>query len=113
MLSLRSTIAAFLADALCMTGAFPEARRFADEATRDGAPEDIVTQVMWRIARSKADGDSELAEEAHRLALPTDYPDLKARALIALGELPEARRIYEAKGNLAAVERLSAYARSS
>jgi class 3 adenylate cyclase/tetratricopeptide (TPR) repeat protein len=113
VLSLRSTTAAFLADALCVTGSFAEARRFADEAARDGGPDDIVTQVMWRIARSKADGDPEPAEEAHRLAQTTDYPDLKARALLALGELAQARRLYEAKGNVAAVERLSAFARSS
>lgn len=113
MLSLRSTIAAFLADALYTTGAMAEARSFADEAARDGAPDDVVTQVMWRVARSKADRDSRLAEEANRLAQTTDYPDLKARALIALGEVAEARRIYEAKGNVAAVERLLAHQTAS
>ena len=66
MLSLRSTIAAFLADALCTTGELVDARRFADEASRDGAPDDIVTQVMWRVARARADGDSRLAGEANR-----------------------------------------------
>jgi predicted ATPase len=113
MLSLRSTIASFLADALCVTGQLAEARRFADEAERDGAADDIVTQVMWRVARSKADGDPQLAEEANRLAQTTDYPDLKARALIAVGEIDEARRIYEAKGNVAAVERLLAHETAS
>ena len=108
MLSLRSTIAAFLADALCITGELADARRFADEAVRDGAAEDVVTQVMWRVARAKADGDTRLAEEANRLAQTTDYPDLKARALIALGQVAEARRIYEAKGNVAAVGQLLA-----
>ena len=44
----------------------------------------------------------------HLLAQTTDYPDLKARAFLALGELAEARRIYEAKGNVAAAERLLA-----
>jgi class 3 adenylate cyclase/predicted ATPase len=113
VLSVRSTIAAFLADALATTGAHDEARRFADEAAQDGAPDDIVTQVMWRIARSKADGDSQLAQEAHALAQTTDYPDLKARALVAVGEVAEARRIYEAKGNRAAVERLLAHQAAS
>jgi class 3 adenylate cyclase/tetratricopeptide (TPR) repeat protein len=113
MLSLRSTIAAFLADALCTTGALAEAREFADEAVRDGAPDDVVTQVMWRVARSKADSDPKLAKEANRLAQTTDYPDLKARALIAVGEIDEARSIYEAKGNLAAVERLLAHQTAS
>jgi hypothetical protein len=68
---------------------------------------------MWRIASSKIDDDRSLAAEAVHLAEPTDYPDLKARALVAAGEISEARRIYEAKGNVAAVQRLSAYAGSS
>jgi class 3 adenylate cyclase/tetratricopeptide (TPR) repeat protein len=106
--SIRATTSAFLADALCEVGDFTEAKRFAELAAQSGAHDDVVTQVMWRIARSKADGDSQLAEEAHRLAQTTDYPDLKARAFIALGELAEARRIYEAKGNIAAAERLLA-----
>ena len=49
-------------------GDFAEARRFADVAAESGAHDDVVTQVMWRIARSKADGDSQLAREAHTLA---------------------------------------------
>jgi ATP/maltotriose-dependent transcriptional regulator MalT len=111
--SIRATTGAFLADALSASGDFREARRYAAEAARHGAPDDVVTQAMWRIARSKADGDSELAEEAGRLAEQTDYPDLKARALIALGDVTEARRIYEEKGNVAAVALLSAHAGSS
>ena len=106
--SIRATTSAFLADALCEVGDITEAKRFAEIAAESGAPDDIVTQVMWRIARSRADGDSQLAEEAHRLAQTTDYPDLKARAFIALGELAEARRIYEAKGNIAAADQLLA-----
>jgi hypothetical protein len=89
-------------------GDFREAKRFAEVAAESGARDDVVTQVMWRIARSKADGDPQLAEVAHRLAQTTDYPDLKARAFIALGDLKEARRVYEAKGNIAAAELLLA-----
>ena len=111
--SIRATISAFLADALCVAGDLAEARRFAEVAAQSGADDDVVTQVMWRVAVSKADGSSQLAEEAWRLAAQTDYPDLKARALLALGEGAEARRIYEAKGNVAAVARLSALAGSS
>jgi class 3 adenylate cyclase/tetratricopeptide (TPR) repeat protein len=106
--SVRATVSAFLADALCEVGDFAEAKRFADVAAESGAHDDVVTQVMWRIARSKADGDPQLAREAHTLAQTTDYPDLKARAFIALGELAQARRLYEAKGNVAAAERLLA-----
>jgi hypothetical protein len=68
---------------------------------------------MWRAARARATGDRSLAREAMMLAAPTDYPDIKARALLAAGERDEASRIYTEKGNVAAVERLSAHARSS
>ncbi|HEU4941838.1 MAG TPA: adenylate/guanylate cyclase domain-containing protein [Gaiellaceae bacterium] len=108
VVGLRATITAFLADALYEAGDPQGARRFAQAAEELGAADDLVTQVMWRIARSKLDGDSELAEEALRMANTTDYPDLKARALVAVGELEQARTIYEAKGNVAAAERLLA-----
>jgi hypothetical protein len=110
---LMSTVAAFLADASAAAGQRDEAIRYAKISAEHAAAEDIVTQVMWRVALARATNASALAAEAARLAAPTDYPDLKARALVALGEVSEARRIYEAKGNIAAVERLSAYARSS
>ncbi|HEU6445831.1 MAG TPA: adenylate/guanylate cyclase domain-containing protein [Gaiellaceae bacterium] len=108
VVSLRATIAAFLADALYEAGDVREARRFVDTAEELGAADDLVTQVMWRIARSKIESDSKLAEEALRLAETTDYPDLKARALVAVGELDAARIVYEAKGNVAAASQLLA-----
>jgi NTP pyrophosphatase (non-canonical NTP hydrolase) len=111
--SVMSTVTAFLADALCTAGDLSGAREFAETAEQLGSADDLVTQVMARIARSRIDGDQQLAEEAVRLAQPTDYPDLKARSFAAAGQIDEARRLYEAKGNLAAAERLSAYARSS
>jgi hypothetical protein len=77
------------------------------------ADEDVVTQVMWRIARARATGDEELARQAVRLAEPTDYPDLKARAFLSLGEVARdpvshqrAIAEYERKGNVAAIARL-------
>ena len=60
--SIRATTSAFLADALRVRD-FAEAKRFADVAAESGAHDDVVTQVMWRIARSKAEGDSQLARE--------------------------------------------------
>jgi tetratricopeptide (TPR) repeat protein len=111
--SVMSTIAAFLADALATEGSYEEAIRYSEISEANAADVDVATHVMWRIARSKIDDNRPLAEEAVRLAEPTDYPDLKARALVAVGEIGEARRIYEAKGNVSAVERLSAYAGSS
>jgi hypothetical protein len=110
--SVMSTMAAFLADALAADRA--EALRYSQLSQELAADEDIVTQVMWRIARSRASGDVDLATEAVRLAEPTDYPDLKARAFLAFAEVardPAARRRaldeYERKGNLAAVARFT------
>jgi hypothetical protein len=72
-------------------------------------------------ARALAEDDSttagELARAALALARKTDYPDLEARALtcVALTTGPgdeqalllaEAKGLYEAKGNMAAVARL-------
>jgi class 3 adenylate cyclase/tetratricopeptide (TPR) repeat protein len=111
--SVSSVIAGFLADALADEGSSDEAIRYSRLSEKQAAEIDVVTQVMWRIARSKIHADRALAEEAVRLAEPTDYPDLKARALAAIGETDEARRIYEAKGNVSALERLSAFAGSS
>ena len=106
--SVTSTLASFLADALALSGASGEAMRYAVIAEETSAETDVVNQVMWRVAKARATGEMGLAREAWQIAEPTDYPDIKARALVAMGEVAEARRIYEAKGNLAAVERLLA-----
>jgi hypothetical protein len=86
--------------------------RLSEELAAD---EDVVTQVMWRIARARALGDEQLARQAVRLAEPTDYPDLKARAFLALGDVARdavsrqrAVAEYERKGNLVAAARLVA-----
>lgn len=106
--SVMSTVAAFLADALANEGNDVEAMRYSRLSEERAADEDVVTQVMWRVARAKAEADPGLAREAVRLATPTDYPDLKARALIAAGELDAAVAEYSTKGNIAAVTRLLA-----
>jgi class 3 adenylate cyclase len=111
--SVLSTIAGFLADALAAGGSYDEATRYSKISESNAADADVASQVMWRVARAKASGNPDLAREAVELAEPTDYPDLKAHALIVAGEIGEARRIYEAKGNVTAVERLSSYAGSS
>ena len=61
---------------------------------RIAAPEDIVTQVMWRGVRARIcarRGDAEegeaLAREAVRLAEPTDLLVLRADALLDLAEV--------------------------
>ncbi len=106
--SVMSTIAAFLADALAELGSHDEALEFA-AVSKDTAPEiDVVTQVMWRIARAKSARDPALARAALELARGTDYPDLKAKAHLAVGDRGAAAAEYEAKGNAAALARLAA-----
>ncbi len=122
--SATATIAAFLAEALCLAGHYDE----VEEVSRisENAPEsDIVTQVLWRTARARAivNRDPETAEALAREALATaqstDYPDLEARALVSVAEVVSpgeeasrlreaARRLYEQKGNVAAIARLAA-----
>ena len=117
----RSTLAAYLADALCAQGQYDEAKRFSEISEEIAASEDLVTQIVWRGARAKvlarrgeADRAESLAREAVGLVEQTDFLDLQASALLALadvlaasgrsGEAPAlielARGIYERKGNL-------------
>jgi len=124
-MSPTATIAGFFSDALALDGQNAEAEevsRFAEEH----APEsDVVTQVLWRMARARAVADDDpraaegLARAALALARETDNPDLEASALVCValvidrGEeqsslLAEARELYERKGNVAALARLPA-----
>jgi class 3 adenylate cyclase/tetratricopeptide (TPR) repeat protein len=109
--SVMSTMAAFLAAAVPPES--DDALHYSRLSEGLAADEDVVTQVMWRIARARATGDEELARQAVRLAEPTDYPDLKARAFLSLGEVARdpvshqrAIAEYERKGNVAAIARL-------
>ena len=111
--SVMSTMAAFLAATVPPES--EDAVRYSRLSEKLAAAEDVVTQVMWRIARARALCDEELATQALRLAEPTDYPDLKARALLAFaqvsGDSSFHRRAvdeYERKRNVAAVARLVA-----
>jgi hypothetical protein len=111
--SVMSTMAAFLAAAVPPES--DDALHYSRLSEELGADEDVVTQVMWRIARARALGDEELARQAVRLAEPTDYPDLKARAFLALSDVsrdPVSRQRavaeYERKGNVVAAARLVA-----
>ena len=127
----RSTLAAFLAQALVEDGRFADAEEFAQVSAETGAAADVVTQAVWRGARARARahfGDvvegERLAREALRLAEGTDFLDLQAGSLLNLAEvlhladrhkeaaglIQRARRTYARKGNLAAVRRLSAAA---
>ena len=112
--SVWSTMAAFLAESLSRTGEAEEALRLSALSEEQAAAEDVVTQVMWRLARARAAQDGDLAQEAVALAAATDHPDLKARAFVAVADIdgdPEARRLavaeYERKGNTAAIARIA------
>ena len=122
-MSLTATMAAFLADALSQDGAHDEADEAASFSEEQAPESDIVTQVLWRTAKSRALSDGQraeaekLARHAVGLARKTDYPDLKARSFACLGQVvgpgdeqaslfAEAREAWEQKGNVAAVPRL-------
>jgi len=119
----RSTLAAFLAEALCALERFDEAKQFTEISEATAARDDIVTQVVWRTARAKIharraqlENAERLAREARTLAEETDFPDLRAGSATALAEVlllagradeaeplvHEAREIHERKGNVVA-----------
>ena len=106
--SVMSTVAAFLADALAADGSAADAIRFSEISERHAAGLDVATQVMWRVARANATGEIALAREAVDLAGPTDYIDIRARALLAVGDSDGAAREYERKGNTAGTRRVAA-----
>ena len=108
-----ATIAAYLAAALAQGNRFEEAKEAVQFAQSRAAEDDIVTQVMWRVASAQIQGSEQLAREAVELAAPTDFLDLQATALLALarvlhaagspeaaGVAAEAQAVFERKGNL-------------
>jgi predicted ATPase/class 3 adenylate cyclase len=124
--SLRSTIAALLAHALCALGDYDEAEHFSRSSEAAATAEDVVSQVLWRSARAKVlarRGEPEVAEatarEALTLAARTDLVNTQADALLDLAEVltlagrgdearaaaGEAAGLYEQKGNLPSLER--------
>ena len=110
----RTSMAAALAHALAAAGQDDEALTFTEESERTAAADDIQPQVTWRAVRStvlarrdEADEAERLAGEAVALARETEDPNLLAVALLAAGEDDEAVALYEAKGNVAAMQTLS------
>ena len=95
--SVTATIAAFLADALCLVGRYDEAEEVS-RVSEDAPESDVVTQVLWRTARARAivharsEAAETLAREALATAQATDYPDLEARALLSVAEVVGAGR---------------------
>jgi class 3 adenylate cyclase/tetratricopeptide (TPR) repeat protein len=122
---LRPTLAAYLAAVLVEQGNLGDAEALESYAESHSWEDDIVTEVMWRVARAQiqahkgeaAEGER-LAREAVDLAAPTDFPDLQATALLALARVlrdsgstgaadaaARAQAVYERKGNLVGAER--------
>jgi class 3 adenylate cyclase/tetratricopeptide (TPR) repeat protein len=123
VVSSEATMAAFLADALSVDGKHEKADELARFSEENAPASDIVTQMLWRMARARALADQdgataeELARHAAALARDTDYPDLKARAFTCLAQVlgpgdeqsslfADARATWEQKGNMVALARL-------
>ena len=100
-----STTAAYLAQAIFAQGRLDEARRLTQISEELAAPDDLLTQVVWRSVRAeylagrdRLDDAEELAQEAVRIAEMTDFVSTRADALIGLAEiLQRAGRPNEAK----------------
>jgi tetratricopeptide (TPR) repeat protein len=125
----RSTLAAFLAEALVEQGRYQEAIAFSEISEQTGAAADVVTQAVWRSARAAAlaqTGDPAtaelLAEEAVSLAEATDFLDLQGNTLLGLAQvlrlgeeseappqlIERARQAFERKGNVVAEAKAAA-----
>jgi class 3 adenylate cyclase/tetratricopeptide (TPR) repeat protein len=119
----RSTLAAFLAQALVEEGRYSDAIEFSKISEETGAAADVVTQAVWRSARAAAlaqAGDSAAAEvlaaEAVELAEGTDFLELQGNTLLSLANVllltgqseeaqplvERARGAFERKGNTVA-----------
>ena len=130
-MSYLATSAAYLADVLYDLGRDDEAVEMTRLTEQLAATDDVHAQVLWRSARAKAlarQGQHApalaLAQEAARLAAPLDDWNTRAGALMDLAEtmrtcgrsgetadvVEEARRLYEAKGNIVAAQRARAAA---
>jgi class 3 adenylate cyclase/tetratricopeptide (TPR) repeat protein len=123
----RSTIAAYLAQVLWLTGDADGALVFSEVAEQIGDADDILTQVPWRSVRAKvlaSRGEVEsarrLATEAVELAAGTSQIHLRAEALVELADvleaigdgessgppLREALTLFEQKGDVVSAGRL-------
>jgi tetratricopeptide (TPR) repeat protein len=125
----RATATAQLAESLYEGGRFDDAERTSRVAEELAAPDDRVSQALWRQVRAKlharagrADDAERLAREAVSVLAETDMLDYHARAVADLADVlravdqPEAAStelargidLFEAKGNLVRAERARA-----
>ena len=123
---LLATTTAMLAQTVYAQGKLEEAESLCAQAATSAAPDDIVTQVIWRSVRAKIlahDGPSEageaLARQAVEMIESTDLLSHHGDALLDLADvlrsskrIDEARdhvrgglALYEAKGNVVAASR--------
>jgi class 3 adenylate cyclase/tetratricopeptide (TPR) repeat protein len=123
--NLLSTTAAFLGQALLAQERDQEAERFAELSEELTAADDLLTQVLWRglrarvlVGRDRLEEAERLAREAVVLAERSDFLNHRGDALVDLaivlrqaGRLDDARaalsealRLYQRKGNVAAVK---------
>jgi class 3 adenylate cyclase/tetratricopeptide (TPR) repeat protein len=125
---LRPMLAAYLAAVLVEKDNLGDADALASYAESHSWEDDIVTEVMWRVARAQIQAHTGETAEAERLgreavdlAAPTDFLDLQATALLALARVfreagsPEAANIadraqavYDLKGNIVDAARAAA-----
>jgi len=121
---LRPMLAAYLSAVLIQKGDLGDAEALASYSESHSWDDDIVTEVMWRVARAQIEAHRDKAAEAERLgreavelAAPTDFLDLQATALLALARVlreagspeaasaaAEAQAVYERKGNVVGAE---------
>jgi Flp pilus assembly protein TadD len=127
--ALLSTTAAFLGQSLIAQGRADAADELAAESARLAAPDDLVTQVLWRgvrartlVARGGGDEAEDLAREAVSLSKKTDLINHTADALADLGIVVRERRgstearsafeeaagLYAQKGNAVGMARVHA-----
>lgn len=120
--AISGAIAATLAHALLFTGAWEEALTFTELAESSVRSGDLITPVLWRMARAKALAMGGRNTEADiigrhglRLAEQTDSAILRAEALLDLAQVlassdrsdeafplaTKAQRIFERKGAFA------------
>jgi tetratricopeptide (TPR) repeat protein len=134
-MSYLSTLVALLAEAVYRQGRYQEAQELTRESEESAGGEDVYSQVLWRSVRAKTLARMDQVQEAERLsreavdlAEATDSVQLRAEALLGLGEvldlggrgvearpfIEEAGKLFEQKGNIVAAgrarERLGALA---
>ena len=125
----RASVAAMLARTLHARGHAAEADELAREVEATASEQDLWSQALYRLTRARLLVDAGAFDEAERVARdalaivePTDLLDLRGDVLLELavvlrsgGRADEAREcietgieLYEAKGNVVAVERARA-----